>query len=69
MRNVRFEVRNDILIINVDLNERVGPSSTGKSDLVATTEGNRRLKGYPNMFFGLHVYVRNLEKKDADTNS
>jgi hypothetical protein len=56
MNNVKYEVRDDILIINVDLRETHGPSNSGKTDLVASTHGNLKLPTHPHIRFGLNVF-------------
>ncbi|MBE7445413.1 MAG: hypothetical protein HS132_09275 [Planctomycetia bacterium] len=40
MKNVEFSVEGNILTIKVDLSKEFGPSSSGKSILIASTEGN-----------------------------
>ena len=40
MKNVRMTVEGDVLTIQVDLSKEFGPSSSGKTIIVATTEGN-----------------------------
>jgi hypothetical protein len=62
VKNVKFEIRDDVLIINVDLKERHGASRTGQSVIVATTEGNHPLPGHPEMYFGMNVYVKKQRK-------
>lgn len=64
MKNVKFEIRQDILIVNIDLKERHGSSKTGQSIIVATTEGNHELPGHT----GLNVYLKKV-RKNAPSNS
>ena len=40
MKNVEMAVDGNILTIKVDLSKEFGPSSTGKTIIVASTEGN-----------------------------
>ena len=40
MKNVEMSVDGDILTIRVDLSKEFGPSSSGKTIIVASTEGN-----------------------------
>jgi len=40
MKNVEMSVAGDILTITVDLTKESGPSSSGKTIIVASTEGN-----------------------------
>jgi hypothetical protein len=40
MKNVEMTVDGDILTIKVDLSKEFGPSSSGKTIIIASTEGN-----------------------------
>ena len=40
MKNIEMAVNGNILTITVDLSKEFGPSSTGKTIIVASTEGN-----------------------------
>lgn len=40
MKNVEMKVEGNILILKVDLSKEFGPSSSGKTTIVASTEGN-----------------------------
>ena len=40
MKNVEMSVDGDMLTIRVDLSKEFGPSSSGKTIIVASTEGN-----------------------------
>ncbi len=55
MKNVDFKINDNILTITVDLTKTYGPSSTGKTIIVATTEGNFPLPGRTE-FVGVNVY-------------
>jgi len=39
MRNVEMDVNKNVLTIKIDLNKRFGPSKSGKTEVVASTEG------------------------------
>lgn len=69
MKNVKFEIRDDILIINIDLKQMLGASRSGQSLTVASTEGNFELPGHPGVYFGLNVYLKKLRKMNANTDS
>jgi hypothetical protein len=56
MQNVKTEVKGSILTITVDLSQRHGPSSSGKTIIVATTSGNARVPGHDAVRFGLNVF-------------
>ena len=55
MKNVEFTVEGNILTIKVDLSKDFGASSSGKSLIIATTEGNFSLPGREEKV-GLNVY-------------
>ena len=55
MKNVDMKVEGDILTIKVDLTKEFGPSSSGKTIIVASTEGNAAIPGRQEMV-GLNVY-------------
>ena len=56
MKNVDMRVEHGKLIITVDLAKELGPSSSGKSVIIATTEGNTDVPGAPDVKSGLNVY-------------
>ncbi|MCL2001738.1 MAG: hypothetical protein FWG74_09905 [Planctomycetes bacterium] len=55
MKNVEMSVENDTLIIKVDLSKEFGPSSSGKTVIVASTEGNQTIPGRSEKI-GFNVY-------------
>ena len=55
MKNVDMKVEGNILIIRVDLSQDFGPSSSGKSNIVASTEGNQAVPGREEKI-GLNIY-------------
>jgi hypothetical protein len=55
MKNVEFSVKGDILTITVDLTKDFGPSSSGKTIIIASTEGSLPLPGRSEVV-GLNVY-------------
>ena len=57
MKNVEFSVRGNTLTITVDLSKEFGPSSSGKTIIIASTEGNSPLPGRAEVV-GLNVYRR-----------
>jgi hypothetical protein len=44
------------LAIAVDLSQTFGPSKTGKTTVIASTEGNQAVQ--PGVFVGLNVYKK-----------
>jgi hypothetical protein len=59
MQNVAMRVDGDKLVIEVDLSKEIGPSSSGKTILIASTEGNANVPGHEGMKLGLNVYRAN----------
>ncbi len=55
MKNVEMSVEGNILTVKVDLTEEFGESSSGKSIIIATTEGNVSLPDREEKI-GLNVY-------------
>jgi hypothetical protein len=56
MKNVEMKVDGNILTIKVDLSKEFGPSSSGKTIIVASTEGNVAIDGHEGTKIGLNVY-------------
>ena len=55
MKNVKLSVSGNTLTITVDLTQEFGPSSSGKTIIIASTEGNFPLPGRTKVV-GLNVY-------------
>ena len=55
MKNVDIKVEGNILTIKVDLTKEFGPSSSGKTIIIASTEGNVAVPDRDEKI-GLNVY-------------
>ena len=55
MKNVEMSVNGNILTITVDLTKEFGPSTSGKTVIIASTEGSHRLPERTEVV-GLNVY-------------
>ena len=55
MKNVEISVAGNILTITVDLTKEFGPSSSGKTIIIASTEGNVTIQDREEKV-GLNVY-------------
>ena len=55
MQNVKWEVKGDKLIIEIDLTMEFGPSKSGKTITIASTRGNQKIEG-TDAVIGLNVY-------------
>ncbi len=56
MKNVEMSLEGNILTIKVDLSKEFGPSSSGKTTIIASTEGNVAIPGHEEAKVGLNVY-------------
>ncbi len=56
-----MNLEGDILTIKVDITKEFGPSSSGKTIIIASTEGNISTPGREEIKVGLNVYKK---KKD-----
>ncbi|GHO65722.1 hypothetical protein KSC_046140 [Ktedonobacter sp. SOSP1-52] len=55
-QNIKMEVQGNELVIRVDLNKSFGPSTSGKSIIVASTGGNVAVPGRDQVKVGVNVY-------------
>jgi len=53
MKNVEMKMQGKKLVIEVDTDKDFGPSKSGKTIIVASTEGNQTVNG---VTVGLNVY-------------
>jgi hypothetical protein len=58
MKNIEMKVEGDILSIRIRLAEDSGLSSSGKSRIIASTEGNQPVEGNPGVFVGINCYKK-----------
>ena len=58
MKNVEMKVEGNILTIKVDLTKDFGPSSSGKTIIIASTEGNIAIPEKEEVKIGLNVYKK-----------
>jgi hypothetical protein len=56
MKNVEMTQEGDILTIKVDVTKEFGLSSSGKTIIIASTEGNQSIPGSDKIKIGLNVY-------------
>ena len=58
MKNVEIKLEGNILTIEIDLTKEFGPSSSGKTIIIASTEGNVAVEGHEEAKIGLNVYKK-----------
>ena len=56
MKNITQKVTGDVLTITVDLSKKFGTSKSGKSIVIASTEGNVSVEGHPEIKAGINIY-------------
>lgn len=57
MKNVDLSVSGDTLVIKVSLKAPRTASASGKSEVIASTEGNVSIPGFPDIKLGLNCYT------------
>lgn len=62
MKNIKMKVEKNVLTLTIDLKKRYGKSGSGKSEIVASTEGNCDVEGSDGVKIGLNVYVPSGDK-------
>jgi len=58
MKNVDMKIDGNLLTITIDLAKEYGPSASGKTIIVATTEGNQSIPGREGVKIGVNVYKK-----------
>jgi hypothetical protein len=58
MKNVEMSIEGNILTIKVDLTKDFGPSASGKTIIIASSEGNQSIPGKEAVKIGLNVYKK-----------
>jgi len=56
MRNVAMTVNGNVLTIMVDLTKDHGVSKSGKTRIIASTDGNQTVEGGAGAVIGLNIY-------------
>lgn len=59
MKNVKISVEGSKMLIEVDLSQSGDVSKSGKSIVIASTEGNKSAPGTEDIKIGLNVYKPN----------
>jgi hypothetical protein len=58
MKNIETKVENNILTIKVDLSKEFGPSKSGKTIIIASSEGNQKIDDANGAIIGLNIYKK-----------
>lgn len=63
MENVVYHLQNEILTLTIDLTKDSGPSSSGKSNIIASTHGYATLDPENGIAFNLNVIQKKGKRK------
>ena len=63
MKNVEMLIEGNILTIKVDLSKDFGPSASGKTIIIASSEGNQSIPGKEAVKIGLNVYKKKKNRR------
>ena len=55
-----MNLEGDILTIKVDVSKEFGPSASGKTIIIATTEGNVSIPSSEEKKIGLNIYMKKI---------
>jgi hypothetical protein len=59
MENVKIEVKGTTLVISIDATRDLGVSKSGKTRMVASTQGNKKIDiGGRELFLGINAYTK-----------
>lgn len=60
MKNIQVAVKGNILTLTVDMSKTFGSSASGKSTIIASTEGNQKLAkiGGKDVTVGFNAYTK-----------
>ena len=64
-KNVTMSVKGSELTIVVDMSKDFGPSASGKTIIIASTEGNITVEGTKDVKIGLNIYKPNPNRPTA----
>jgi len=57
MKNIEQTIEDNILTLKIDLSKTFGPSSSGKTIIIASSEGNKQIED--GIYLGINVYRKN----------
>jgi hypothetical protein len=64
MDNIEMNVEGNILTIKIDLTQRLGVSTSGKTIKVASTGSPKKVEGFPHIKVGVNAFVDNPARED-----
>ncbi|MHA1266652.1 MAG: hypothetical protein ACTSRS_15560 [Candidatus Helarchaeota archaeon] len=64
-RNIIYKIEKNKLFLEIDLNAEKTPSKSGKSLIIASTHGNKRLLEDQDIYLGLNLYEKIQKPKES----
>jgi hypothetical protein len=61
VKNIDVKINKNQMVLTVDLSKRFNPSVSGKTIIIASTEGNAKIEGHDGLQFGLNVFAKNAD--------
>lgn len=58
MENITMNVKNNKLMIEIDLKAKRRPSASGKTEVIASTQGNVSIPDHPEIKLGVNCYTK-----------
>jgi len=59
MQNIQISTKGNTIVIEIDGSKDLGASKSGKSRIVASTQGNQKISvGGRDLFLGLNAYTK-----------
>jgi S-adenosylmethionine hydrolase len=56
-QNIKAEIKGSVLTLTVDMSKTFGPSKSGKTTIIASSQGNVPIQGSnPQAHIGLNIY-------------
>lgn len=58
MTNIEMKMEGEILVIRIDISKRYGQSKSGKTTIIASTNGNVSAPDNPEVKIGINAYTK-----------
>lgn len=56
MQNVQIVRKGNIVTLTIDVSKSYGPSKSGKTEMIASTQGNVRIEGSEGLSLGVNLW-------------